>query len=271
MDKTLYDYQVITLDPSGLTSTAAVVEALPAEPPTIVGSTQVSLLQNQVNNQAGNQLTWAPANYPPTLPYFDVTKMYPLGGYYVYRSSDGGGTYQQVATIPSSQGVSQNSTYFDSVALVGGSANTYLIKAFDLPAGVSATDTSMVHQTPYDLITAYPLSTGAALDRNAIRPNGAWWEQHVDIRFVVTNPGRVEIKVYSLSGTYIKTLISNDNVPIGVWGSYHSANSSKDTDSTYPCKWDAHNMGGSLVASGVYLVTVEMNGHQEIDKVAVIK
>jgi hypothetical protein len=137
-----------------------------------------------------------------------------------------------------------------------------LIQAFDLPAGVSSNNLSMVHETPYNPITAYPLSAGAALDRNAIRPNGAANERVVNIRFVVTNPGKVEIKVYSISGTYIKTIFENENVPVGVWGL---------PGSTYPVSWDARNMNNALVASGVYLVTVEMNGHQEIDKVAVIK
>jgi hypothetical protein len=116
LDKTLYDYQVITVDALGLTSTAAVVEALPAASP-FVGNPQVSILQNQIQNQPVNQLTWAPANYP--LNNFNTTTMYPLGGYYVNRSTDGGGTYQLVATVPSSQGVSQNITYPDQVALVG--------------------------------------------------------------------------------------------------------------------------------------------------------
>jgi hypothetical protein len=118
-------------------------------------------------------------------------------------------------------------------------------------------------------MTAFPLAAGAALDRNAIRPNGAPQEQYLGIRFVVTTPGKVEIKAYSLSGTYIKTIFSNDNVPIGVWGTYRT--SGNIIDSIYHCTWDARNMAGNLVASGVYLITVEMNGHQEIDKVAVIK
>ena len=165
-----------------------------------------------------------------------------------------------VAVVSSSQGVTNNISYTDPVTLVNGSTNTYLIEAFDSPAGASVSNVSMVHETPYNPITAYPLSAGAALDCNAIRPNGPTPVLHV--RFVVTNPGKVEIKVYTLTGTYIKTIFENDNVPIGVWGL---------PGNQYPVFWDARNMGGALVASGVYLVTVEMNGHQEIDKVAVIK
>jgi hypothetical protein len=37
-------------------------------------------------------------------------------------------------------------------------------------------------------------------------------------------------------------------------------------------QWDARNMNGNLVASGVYFITTESpGGHQEFSKVAVIK
>lgn len=268
LDKTLYDYQIYTVDAFGLTSAAAMVQALPAEAP-YVGNPLVSLSQIQQNNLTGNLLNWSPANIPTTS--FDPTKMYPLGGYYVFRSNDGGGTYELVGTVTSSEGATQSPvTFFDQVPLVGGAANTYLIWAFDVPAGVNTSDVNMVHETPYTPITAFPLSAGAALDRNAIRPNGGSNERKVGVRFAVTSAGKVEIKVYSLSGTYIKTLFSNDNVPIGVWGTYLANGQPIDTP-PYSCSWDARNMAGNLVASGVYLITVEMNGHQEIDKVAVIK
>jgi|GEM_PF-1652042 len=258
LDKTLYNYRIYSLDASGSSSNAAVIQALPAATP-YVGNTQVTLVQNQTNNQTFNILSWAPANIPSS--YYDPTKMYPLGGYYVYRSSDGGGTYQLVSSLASSEGATQTLSYSDPVQLVNGSAYTYLIWAFDAPAGVDTSNVNMVHETPYSPITAYPLSAGAALDRNAIRPNGASNERVVHVRFAVTKQGKVEIKVYSLTGTYIKTLFSNDNVGIGVWG----------LGDPYPVSWDAHNMAGNMVASGVYLITVEMSDHQEIDKVAVIK
>jgi hypothetical protein len=40
----------------------------------------------------------------------------------------------------------------------------------------------------------------------------------------------------------------------------------------YWTSWDATNMNGTLVASGVYLISTESPGpHQEFQKVAVIK
>jgi hypothetical protein len=141
-------------------------------------------------------------------------------------------------------------TYTDPVTLIGGTAYTYLVRAYDVPGD----NPGMAHETPYNLVTAYPLAASTALDRNALRPFGALNEQVVNIRFVVTNPGNVNIKVYTLNGTFVKELV-NTSYGIGV----------------YWTSWDAHNMNGNLVASGVYLVTTAMNGHQEIQKIAVIK
>jgi hypothetical protein len=143
------------------------------------------------------------------------------------------------------------------VNLVGGDAYTYQVRAFDVPGD----DPSMAHETPYNLVTAYSLSASAALDRNSLRPFGAGNEQSVHIRFVVDKPGSVSIRVYTLSGTFVKELV-NQNFGTGVYGM---------PGSSYPLTWDGRNMNGTLVASGVYLITTEMNGHQEIQKIAVIK
>jgi len=71
----------------------------------------------------------------------------------------------------------------------------------------------------------------------------------------------VRIKVYNLSGTFIKELF-HQSLGVGVY--YKNL--------SYPdLQWDGKNMNGTLVASGVYLITTEMADHQEIDKVAVIK
>jgi hypothetical protein len=160
-------------------------------------------------------------------------------------------------------------SFTDGVSLVGGPSYTYLVQAYDsppdLPGFVSqsqAVTQGLVHTTSYSTTIAYALSASTALDRNAIRPMGAPNEQKVNIRFVVTEPGKVNIKVFTLNGTFVKELVNRD-FPTGVYGL---------ADSTYPLSWDARNMNGTLVASGVYLISTEMaGGHQEFQKVAVIK
>ena len=260
-DKTFYTYQVVTVDSTGLTSTAQTVNALPAKPPLVLNPI-VSLSQGKAlaNDEAqlGNTMGWFPANLSLSGSVtFDPSTMYPLGGYHIYRSPNGGGSFDVgtfIGAVPVGPASAVTVNYLDPVQLVNGETYTYLVRAYDAPPDVPVTNVNMIHETPYDPITAYPLNAGAALDRNAIRPFGAGNEQVVNIRFVVTNPGNVEIKVYTLSGTFVKEVV-NKFYDTGVWWS----------------SWNAHNMNGTLVASGVYLVTVEMNGHQEIDKVAVIK
>jgi hypothetical protein len=193
--------------------------------------------------------------------------MYPLGGYVVYRSTDGGGVYDLGAGQPGIVPVTLVNgnpaspvTYFDQVELVGGPTYTYLVQAFDAPPDLPVSvrnnlTQGLVHTANYDLVTAYPVGSNTALDRNAIRPFGASNEQKVNIRFVSSDQGRVNIKVYTLNGTFVKELVNADYGAGIHWTS-----------------WDATNKNGSLVASGVYLISTESpGGHQEFQKVAVIK
>jgi len=189
--------------------------------------------------------------------------MYPLGGYSISRSSDGGGVYQIIGTVPVTlvNGIpTAAASYFDQVPLINGTAYTYLVQAFDsppdLPVSLSeAVTENLVHTSSYNPVTGYPISPSTALDRNAIRPFGATNEQSVNIRFVVTSPGNVTIKVYTLDGTFVKEVVNAFYPQAGIFWK----------------NWDAHNMFGKLVASGVYLITTESPGDKEFDKVAVIK
>ncbi len=269
-DKTFYSYRIITVDiPFGgvtyISAPSAPAIALPAKPPVVLNAT-VNLAQNSDSAQTliGNTLSWVGADQGG----IDPTTMYPLGGYVIYRSKDGGGIYDTsdfppaiipvtlVNGMPSSPVV-----YFDQTQLVNGPTYTYLVQAFDSPPDLpvplsQAVTQGLVHTTPYNIVTAYPVSSNTALDRNAIRPFSALPnEKVVNIRFVVTSQGNVNIKVYSLNGTFVRELV-NTSYPPGIhWTS-----------------WDAKNMNGNLVATGVYLISTESpGGHQEFQKVAVIK
>jgi hypothetical protein len=258
VNKDFYVYRLFSVDAVG-NSASAIAIALPAKAP-LVDNATVTLIQNNNNLQTliGNTLVWQGADQAN----FDPTSMYPLGGYTLSRSTDGGGVYQVLATSPVTfvNGIPASSvTYFDQVPLVNGNTNTYLVQAFDAPPDLpvplsQAATQGLVHTTTYNPVTAHAITPNTALDRNALRPFGAPNEQVVNIRFVVSNQGRVNIKVYNLAGTYITELVNNDFSPGIFWTS-----------------WDAHNRFGSLVASGVYLITTESPGHQEFSKIAVIK
>jgi fibronectin type 3 domain-containing protein len=237
-NKTFYEYQVITVDPNGLTATSQAVIALPAEPP-IVSNPFVSA----TSGSNGVSLVWQPANQSGQ---FDPEIMYPLGGYYILRSTDGGATYQLVGTVSATQ-----TSFLDTSAnLLGNSDYTYLIQAFDNPPN----NEGVVHVTSYNVVTAYPFQAQTALNLNAIRPFGSPNAQAVGIRFIVTDPGRVVMRVYTLSGVFIKQLI-NQNYGTGIhW-----------------IQWNGTNQSGQLVASGVYLIMTQMANYQSINKIAVIK
>lgn len=276
VDKNFYIYNVYTVDALGLTSTvSAAVTALPAAGPALplvpvpgsggaVSVAPVTVTQNASNAQTliGNTLSWGGADQQGA---FNPQTMYPLGGYEIYSSTDGGSVYQAVATLPVTliNGFpSPVVGYFDQEALIGGSTYTYLIQAFDAPPNLpvpyaQAVTEGLVHTASYQPVSAFPISPNTALDRNAIRPkSGVANEAVVNIRFVVTSPGNVDIKVYTLDGTYVKELVNQYYPQPGI----------------YWTKWDATNRLGSLVASGVYLITTESpGGHQEFEKVAVIK
>ncbi len=251
LDKTLYNYQIVAFAPTpGLSASSSIFNALPAKPP-VVDNPTLTLAQTQ----NGNTISWTPANSNPG-DYVSAT-MYPLGGYHVYRSTDGGGTY----TLLNPQGTTAT-TYIDQVSVINGATYQYLVRAYDAPPNVNTGDPNMIHESVYNSVVASPLSASTALDRNSIRPfrNLPGDAASVNIRFVVTNPGNVQIKVYSLSGVFIKKLV-DQFFGIGVYG----------VGGNYPLSWDGRNTNGDLVASGVYLITTEMNGLQQISKIAVIK
>jgi hypothetical protein len=262
-NKTSFIYRIVTVNAGGQDVTSASAEALPARPP-VVAVAGVTLLQDK----NGNTLSYWPANTTSGSSLkgdlFDPVSMYPLGGYRIYRSLDGA-TYQAVGTAPAGplSGPVSPVTFVDSgITVIQGSTWTYLVRAFDAPPDVDLSNNLSVHETPYDLAVAKGLSASTALDRNAIRPNGAPNEGVVNVRLVVESQQRVVMKVFTLSGTFVKKLVDED-LPKGVYGL---------PGSSLPIQWDATNMNGTPVASGVYLITTEMSaGHREFRKVAVIR
>jgi hypothetical protein len=252
LDKTMYNYQIIAVPTANPTmvGVSQPINALPAKPP-VVDSAALT----EIQTQNGDVISWEAANNNPG--DFTPATMYPLGGYRIYSSTDGGGTYKFLANVGTTV-----TSYTDPVSVINGISYTYTVYAFDAPPNVNTSDPNMVHQTPYGTVTRTGLSASTALDRNSIRPYGTPSQQVVDIRFVVTTAGNVQIKVYSLSGTFIKQLV-NQQFQVGVWGGLGDP---------FPLQWDGRNTNGDYVASGVYLITTEMaGGFQQIDKIAVIK
>ncbi len=233
-NKTFYVYRVITVASASVTS--GNVDAVPAQPPTL-GNTTVTA-DSEAN---GITLRWPPVD----ISHFDTTNQFPLTGYKIFRSTDGGGTYVYVGSVPANQ-----TTFLDPVDVLSGDSRTYLVRAYDIPPD----EPNISHESAYDPVRVDSLVAQTALDRNALRPFGLPNERVLNIRFIVTAPGNVTIKAYNLLGTYVRTLFDGA-VASGIhWAS-----------------WDGKNMNGQLVSSGVYLITTKMPNRQEVNKVAVVK
>lgn len=67
-------------------------------------------------------------------------------------------------------------------------------------------------------------------------------------------PGHVSLKVYSLRGAPVKTLVDQDQ-----------------SAGNYSVTWDGRDIDGHVVASGIYLVYFEANQNKSTKKVAVVK
>lgn len=236
LNKNFYAYRLWAVEAGGLSTVSKTRIALPARPPVVTNETVTAS-----PGDGGVTLTWSAANPPGT---FDAQNMYPLAGYRIFRSEDGGATYTEIAQV--GPNVLQ---YVDPVSVLGGPARKYLIRAFD-----TAPDDGQTHETAYQPVVVQPLSAKTALDRNSIRPNQGAGADRVRIRFIVTRAGEVTIRVYTPSGLFVRELLRG-NFSTGIhW-----------------TEWDGRDARGRLAASGVYLIMTKMPNHQEVSKVAVIK
>ena len=67
-------------------------------------------------------------------------------------------------------------------------------------------------------------------------------------------PGHVSLKIYSLRGTLVRTMVDQD-----------------ESAGDYTVTWDGRDTDGEIVASGIYLVNFESNQNKSTKKVAVVK
>lgn len=114
---------------------------------------------------------------------------------------------------------------------------------------------SFTQPTPAPMVTPtvlLPPDRRAWAVHNRFRPGRG---EQTTIEFRVTDPNtRVEIKLYNLSGEYIKTLVNQEYGP-----------------GEYRAPWNGCNLAGSVVASGIYLIRVKIGNNVQVIKTAVIK
>ncbi len=76
-----------------------------------------------------------------------------------------------------------------------------------------------------------------------------------EIKYFIINPTKVNLKIYNLMGELVRSLVDNENRASG----WHKE------------PWSGGNENGSTVASGIYLVHIEVEGESATEKICVVK
>jgi hypothetical protein len=74
------------------------------------------------------------------------------------------------------------------------------------------------------------------------------------IRYQIPYPARVILKIYSISGQLVKTIVNRD----------------QDTG-LYEVRWDGHDDNGQLVASGVYFYSLSTGIERTTGKMLIVR
>jgi hypothetical protein len=175
---------------------------------------------------------------------------YPIAKYAVFRSDNGGASFHIV-------GETASLVLRDPVPSYG-KRYLYLIRPRD---------------TMGNLGDAYPIvivdvelpANRLFLNHNRFRPGSG---EMLDVHFQITEPGRVRIAVFALTGERVVTLYDHEHL-----GSYTpDVPFNTVNEWTAPAtKWNGANGSGSLVGSGAYFVILEINKSRSIHSVAVVR
>jgi len=92
------------------------------------------------------------------------------------------------------------------------------------------------------------------ISNNLIHPGKAD-DKEATIKYFIISPAKVNLKIYNLMGELVKTLVDDQN---------------RVTDS-YEEIWSGKNNTGATVASGIYLVHIEVGGKSATEKICVVK
>jgi hypothetical protein len=95
---------------------------------------------------------------------------------------------------------------------------------------------------------AQPLS----VQLSAVRPNPV--QANAAVQFALTRPGKVSLSAYDVAGRHVATLAAGD------WAAgWHTVN------------WNARSSEGVALASGVYLLRLEAEGVESVQRVVVTR
>jgi hypothetical protein len=212
------------------------VSAIPYSPVTLAPGSSISL--SQVNKK-DIYIQWTPA----TNGTFNVSY------YNVLRSNDDGGTYVQIASVTASASaptdVTDTTTSWDNTYL-------YMIKAQDAAGNQDAVypPASITLPLPENRVRVY---------RNLLNLAA---NETLKLRYFIVESGRLKIRIYTLSGGFVKELINTqitDNL---------SSDNPLESQDFY---WDGTNQWGKKVAAGLYLISLQIGQDRAIEKIAVVR
>ena len=175
---------------------------------------------------------------------------YPIASYAVFRSDDGGASFRLVGET--------SALSLRDVIPSYGKRYLYIIRPRDAKNNLG-------DAYPIVVVDVELPTNRLFLNHNRFRPGSG---EVLDIHFQITEPGRVRISVFALTGEKVATLYDAE----------HDGSYTPDTpfntgnEWTSPAtKWNGANGSGTLVGSGAYFVVLEINKNRAIHRVAVIR
>lgn len=229
-----YYYSIASITDAGEGPKSNEVSVRPYEPAKLTPGAKVTY---EIINKKDILLTWDAA-------ISGGSNGYPLIGYNVYRSADNGATYVKLTTTADTT-FTDDTTRWDNIYY-------YIVKTLDSAENEDA---------------VYPfVRVELPLPKNRIRVYSNLIDlakaQQLRMRYVLVKSGKFKISVYTLSGSFVRTLI--DSI-------YTGTASETDPYESPDFYWDGKNDKGKVVSSGIYLLMMELEGERIIEKVAVVR
>ena len=176
----------------------------------------------------------------------------PLAGYAIFRSDDGGSSLLRLNPTPCT-----DLFFVDLTVPTYGKRYLYIIRPIDAAGNLG-------DAYPSTIIDVVLPTNRTYLNRNRMRPARG---ERLDIIYQITEPGRLRVSVWTQAGELVRKLYDQDQQgPYTQDTPFNSHNYGLP-----PLVWDGTNGNGELVASGVYLVVLEVNRKRDFRTVAVIR
>ncbi|PKL92544.1 MAG: hypothetical protein CVV21_01950 [Candidatus Goldiibacteriota bacterium HGW-Goldbacteria-1] len=190
----------------------------------------------EIENKKDVRLWWNPAS--------DGT--YQVAGYSVFRSNDNGYSYVHLSvTAASVVEYTDTATEWDNNYL-------YMVRVVDSGGNTDATYTPVKVELPLPKNKIRVFSNLVDLSKG----------EKLRLKYLLVKSGKLKFYITTLSGVHVRTLIESTSEQ-GI-----TKNLPFESGDIF---WDGTNQSGKKVASGAYLIVLEMDGVRVIEKAAVVK